>query len=238
MNCGAIVDARVRARSRLHEAVPPHYSPWLHLLGTIGVGLGALAVALVSMARPTARELLTVPVTFLLANLVEWRLHRDVLHRRVPALAALYDRHTPEHHMVFGYDDMAIRDARELKLVLMPALGVAGVVLAVAPVAFGLSRLLGAGTGWLFLVSAALYVVLYEISHLAYHLPESSFLGRLRLVATLRELHRRHHHPRLMQRWNFNVTVPLGDLLHGTLLPREKLEETLVADRSRSSAER
>ena len=53
--------------------------------------------------------------------------------------------------------------------------------------------------------------------HLAYHLPAQSFIGRLWLIQRLRELHRRHHDPRLMKRWNFNVTLPVFDLLYGTL---------------------
>jgi sterol desaturase/sphingolipid hydroxylase (fatty acid hydroxylase superfamily) len=56
----------------------------------------------------------------------------------------------------------------------------------------------------------------YEWTHLAYHLPDGR-LGRLSLVRHLRELHRRHHDPRLMKRWNFNITVPVFDVIRGTL---------------------
>ena len=62
------------------------------------------------------------------------------------------------------------------------------------------------------------------------HLPPESFVGRRRLVRVLREHHARHHHPRLMQRWNFNVTVPLFDWLHGTIVSRAMLDEALRAD--------
>jgi hypothetical protein len=34
----------------------------------------------------------------------------------------------------------------------------------------------------------------------------------------------------LMQRWNFNVTVPLWDWIHGTTVPREVLDRTLAED--------
>src|SRR5436189_119387 len=70
--------------------------------------------------------------------------------------------------------------------------------------------------GWLFLVTAAIYVVGYEVSHMSYHLPPDSFIGRLWLVQWLREHHRQHHHARLMQKWNFNVTIPLFDWIHRT----------------------
>jgi sterol desaturase/sphingolipid hydroxylase (fatty acid hydroxylase superfamily) len=54
---------------------------------------------------------------------------------------------------------------------------------------------------------------------------------RIRSSPWLREQHRRHHHPRLMQRWNFNVTVPLWDWVRGTRVPREVLEAALAEDR-------
>ena len=93
------------------------------------------------------------------------------------------------------------------------------IVLAAAPPALLAGWLLGPNVGWLVLLTAALYVVGYELSHLAYHLPEESFIGQRKLVRVMREHHARHHDPRLMQRYNFNVTVPLGDLLFGTMAP-------------------
>lgn len=227
----AILAAREKARQRLHDAIPAGYSPWLHLSGTVGVGLVALGFAVWGVRAPRPVELLVVPATFVLGNLFEWRVHRDLLHHRVKPLQALYDRHTPEHHMVFGYDDMAIRSPKELKLVLIPAVGIAGIVAMTAPLAFVLGRVFGPNVGWLFLLTAALYAVGYELSHLSYHLPERSFIGRLWLVRVLREQHRRHHHPRLMQKWNFNVTIPLGDWIHRTSVPKDVLEKTLAEDR-------
>ncbi|MBI2392208.1 MAG: sterol desaturase family protein [Deltaproteobacteria bacterium] len=227
----AILDARAKARQRLHDSIPAGYRPWMHLAGTVGVGVVGLGLAVWGVRAPRASELLAVPATFLLANLFEWRVHRGVLHHRQKLLEPLYDRHTPEHHMVFGYDDMAIRSPKELKLVLIPALGVAGIVATTTPLAYGLSKLFGANVGWLFLATAAVYAVGYELSHLSYHLPEDSFVGRLSLVRVLREQHRRHHHPRLMQRWNFNVTLPIGDWLHRTQVPGDVLEQTLAQDR-------
>jgi sterol desaturase/sphingolipid hydroxylase (fatty acid hydroxylase superfamily) len=62
-----------------------------------------------------------------------------------------------------------------------------------------------------------LYVVSYEWLHLAYHLPADSFIGRRWLIARLRRHHALHHDPRLMQKWNFNVTFPIWDRVRGTV---------------------
>jgi hypothetical protein len=220
-------EAGERVLARQLEAIPRWYNPYLHLAGTTGIGVVTVLVALLSLHHLRGIELLVLPAAFLISNLVEWTAHRDVLHRRKWPLGELYDRHTPVHHKVYQYDSMAMRSAREFRLVLIPAAGVASVVVITAPFAYAAARLLTHNCGWLALAESGFYVLTYELSHLAYHMPEDSFVGRLRLVRVLREHHRRHHHPALMQRWNFNVTVPIFDWVLRTLASKELVERTL-----------
>jgi len=222
------LEASEALRQRMLAGIPSWYSPYGHLAGTIGVGVGTLALALAKLGPVRVLELLTIPVAFVFANLVEWWAHKHVMHRRRRVMPVLYDRHTPEHHRVYRYEDMAIRSARELRLVLIPAMGVLGIVLLSAPAALLAGLLANANVGWLFLLSSALYVVGYELTHLCYHLPEHSIVYKIKLVRALREHHARHHMPSLMQNFNFNVTVPLGDLLFGTIAPPERVEAALT----------
>ena len=55
--------------------------------------------------------------------------------------------------------------------------------------------------------------------HLAYHAPEDHWAFRNRIVRFLTEHHARHHEPRLMRDWNFNVIIPLADAMFGTTVP-------------------
>jgi len=206
-------------RDEMLRAVPRWYSPWGHLAGTAGVGLVAIGLALYHISGLRLLELVTVPLVLLLANLFEWHVHKKLMHRRFRLMPVLYDRHTPEHHRIFHYHDMAIRNVRELRLVLIPAMGVLGIVLCTVPPALLAGLLVTPNVGWLLLSTSASYVVAYELTHLCYHLPEGSIIYRVKLVRVLREHHARHHDPRLMQKFNFNVTVPLGDLLFGTMAP-------------------
>jgi hypothetical protein len=208
---------RQRVRACLIAEIPPRYSPWLHLACTTGIGVALLVAGALEIHGVRAVELLVIPAVFVLANGFEWRAHRDVLHRIKKPFGVLYRKHTPEHHVVYVEDDMAIRDWRELRLVLIPAAGVLGIVILLTPMAALVGFLVTANTGWLVLLTGGLYMVGYELSHLSYHLPRESFVGRLALVRVLRRHHGRHHDPRLMQRWNFNVTIPLFDWLHGTI---------------------
>jgi hypothetical protein len=165
-------------------------------------------------------DLLVIPGVILFANYYEWRVHKHVLHRRFWPFEIVYDKHTPMHHMVYVEEDMALRDVRELRLILIPAAGVLGIVLAAAPVAIGIAHFWSSAAGWLFLLTTSLFMVSYELLHLCYHAPEDSFVGRRWIIRVLRAHHARHHDPRLMQRYNFNVTVPLFDWIMGTMAPK------------------
>ncbi|MCS6912002.1 MAG: sterol desaturase family protein [Myxococcales bacterium] len=210
--------AREAFRAQQVAAIPAWYCPWAHLLGPslFGLVVIAAAVALLRQLRPW--ELLTVPVVFVLSNAAEWRIHRDWLHRRTRPVQLLYDRHTPIHHRIYITQDMAIRSRKEYRLVLLPAYAILLILLAVAP----LTALLWVGLGarnvaLLFLATSLSYALSYEWLHLCYHLPADSFWGRRRIIQVLRRHHAIHHGPERMQRWNFNVTVPLWDLVRHTL---------------------
>jgi len=218
---GLTVERRDRVREQALSAIPSWYSPWGHLGATLSIGLAVLVVSILEIHRPRALEWLVLPAVFVFANWFEWRIHKYVLHRRTWPMQILYDRHTPLHHMVYVEEDMEVRTWRELRLVLIPAAGVLTVVVVTAPFAAAIAWLWSANAGWLFLVSASLYMVTYEVFHLAYHLPKNSFIGRMSLVRVLRAHHARHHDPRLMQRYNFNVTVPLFDWLLGTIAKKQ-----------------
>ncbi len=208
-----------RIRKRALEKLPRWYSPWGHLLTTTGTGVVMLVLGVIYVHHVRPLEWLVPPLVFVFANLFEWRAHKHILHRRRRFLEIIYDRHTPVHHMVFTEHAMTIREPRELRLVLIPAAGVVGIVIGLAPLAALVGFLVTPNVGWLMLLTAALYMVTYELSHTSYHLPEDSFIGRRWLVRVLRKHHARHHDPALMQRWNFNVTLPLWDWILGTIAP-------------------
>lgn len=221
---GLTEERRNAVRLRALAEIPWWYSPYGHLAATTGIGLAVLGVSAVALAhvQPGVKwtDLLVVPAVVLFANFFEWAVHRDFLHKRRWPFEIVYDKHTPMHHMVYVEEDMALRDVQEFRLILIPAMGVLGIVLTTAPIAVATAFLWSAAAGWLLLVTASLFMVGYEVMHLCYHAPKDSWIGRLRVIARLRAHHARHHDPRVMQRYNFNVTVPLFDWLMGTMAPR------------------
>jgi sterol desaturase/sphingolipid hydroxylase (fatty acid hydroxylase superfamily) len=211
--------SRAELRAELMSRVPRSYSPWLHLLVPALVGIGAAGFALSRVEALRAWQLLSVPAFLVFGNAVEWWVHRRILHRRTRPVEVFYVRHTPQHHAVYVADDMAIRSLAELKLVLLPAYAILGILALTSPITAAFVLLGHPNLAALWVASAVFYLLAYEWLHLAYHLPESSRIGRARLVRTLRRHHQLHHAPQLMQRWNFNVTLPLWDWVRGTLHP-------------------
>jgi hypothetical protein len=204
-------------RARAVGEIPGWYSPWLHLAFPSLVGIGVIVACVLSVHALRPIELVAVPLTFLVLNAGEWRIHRDLLHHRTPPLTVLYDRHTPQHHMIFVTDDMAIRSTREFYLVLIPAYGILAAGFGALPIPAALW--LGFGMrnpALLFMATTMAYVVAYEWMHLSYHAPADSFVGRMQLIQRLRRHHAVHHAPELMQKWNFNVTIPLWDWVRRT----------------------
>ena len=228
-----------RHRRAIVERVPGWYRPLPHLALPSLVGLAALVFAVTQIHALRAIELLTIPVTVLVAFGFEWRVHKSVLHRRVPGLGVIYDRHELQHHVVFTSEDMPFRRPQELQLILMPAYAVLLIALINAPLAYLASRFVAPNVGYIYLVTSMGFFLTYEWMHLAYHLPPSHPVGRIPLVARLREHHRRHHDPRLMRAWNFNVTVPVFDVVHGTTWTEEREAERAArrGSRGRSPAQ-
>jgi hypothetical protein len=215
--------SREAFRKAALDRVSPRYSPVLHVAAPAVVGLGLVAFAIACIHDVRWWELLLVPAVYVVSNAVEHRAHRLALHRRAPGLSVLYDRHTPVHHRIFIARDMAIRDRREMILVLLPWFGIVAIFAMTAPITIAL-WFVERNLACLFVVTTMSYVLSYEWLHLSYHLPPTHFIGRLGLVRVLRRHHATHHHPPLMQRWNFNVPVPLWDWVRGTTYP-ERIDD-------------
>jgi len=214
------MDAEREAIRAKANARPGWYWPWGHLAVPSLVGLCTIAACARALGPLRWWDGAFAAAVFVLANAVEWRAHRDLLHKRWPPLGVLYDRHTPLHHRVFIAGDMQMRDAREFRMVLLPAFGILAILVASVPPAALLWLFGQKNLGLIYLGVSVGYVVMYEWLHLAYHLPERWLIGPLGIVRRLRRHHETHHDPRLMQSFNFNVTLPLWDHVRGTVAPR------------------
>jgi len=201
------------------SVVPPGYDGRLHLAVTTTLQLGTCITALTFARGAALLEWLTLPAAFLLANVVEWAGHRWLMHMPRPGLGFLYRRHAGVHHRFFTANAMAVGSHRDHHAVIFPisvSLFYLGAV--AAPLAFALGTLVSPAVGWLFLAAAVGYYEFYEVLHLLAHLEPRGWWSGHPIVARVRAHHARHHDPRAMRHGNFNITVPVADLLFGTKL--------------------
>jgi len=162
-------------------------------------------------------EWLTIPLTFLYANLSEYLGHRGPMHKKTRFLGAVFQRHTIEHHAFFTDQATCVESTQDYKAVLFPPIllifFIGGFAL---PVGALLYFLISPNVCFLFVLVAVLYFLNYELLHFAYHNDPESWLGRLPFMSSLRQHHLTHHNRRLMTRCNFNITYPICDYLFGT----------------------
>jgi hypothetical protein len=112
---------------------------------------------------------------------------------------------------------MAMRDTREYRLVLIPAYGLLLIIVGqIGAMAFWWWGLGLPNVACLYAATAIAYAVSYEWLHFSYHLPHEHPVAKSPLILRLARHHAVHHDPRIMQRWNLNVTVPLMDYVMGT----------------------
>lgn len=199
------------------QYVGANYSGRSHLGFVLVFSLGGIALCLWQLEAVRPLEWLTVPLAFLYANLAEYLGHRFVMHRKVPGLGLIYQRHAGQHHVFFTHRHMALDGWRDAKAVLFPpVLMIFFFGVFATPVALVLAWLLSANVAWLFVATGLGYYLNYELLHLAYHLPDDSRWLRLPFLKRLRRLHHAHHDTALMASRNFNITYPIGDWLFGT----------------------
>jgi hypothetical protein len=200
------------------EHIPARYRGGMHLAFTFGIGGAAMVWAALQADAVTPLEWLTLPLTFLYANLSEYWGHRGPMHHLTRGLRMVYERHTRQHHRFFTDDNMELDGLRDLRAVLFPPVLMSFFITAfMLPAALLLAWIATPNVAWLFVATALAYFLNYEFLHMAYHLPAAHPVARWSVIRRLERLHRIHHDPRLMAHRNFNITYPVCDALFGTL---------------------
>lgn len=207
-----------QARSAFRERhISRRYSGPVHLATTVSVSLLVAVFCVAMLESVSPLELLTVPLTFVYANLTEYLGHRGPMHHKTRFLAPIFQRHSLEHHAFFTVDAITYDSNQDFKAVLFPPIMllffIGGFAVPVGALLFWLAT---PNVAFLFVLTAVLYFLNYELLHFAYHMDPQSIVGRLPFMHRLRKHHTYHHDKQLMTRYNFNITYPICDCLFGT----------------------
>ncbi len=200
------------------ENIGTSYSGKLHFVFITLWCVAGISVCMYYVSHPTLKQLLVVPLTFLYTNFFEYIGHRYPMHHRYQALKAVFKRHTMQHHHFFTNEQMNCDTVNDFKIILFPpVLLIFFSVFFVLPV-FGLIYyLFSMNAALLYVATTLLYYLNYEWLHLAYHLPETSWVYKIPGLKLLRRLHHNHHNLKEMDKYNFNISYPVFDLVFGTL---------------------
>jgi hypothetical protein len=152
-------------------------------------------------------------------SIFEWTLHRFVMHKPIWRFRYPFERHALIHHRVFRADESYhLIDQKDAETIPMAWWNGPVLILVGALPFLAVSWLVGQ---WGLLCGAVLasgaYYGAYEYIHWCMHLPKKRNVERSGIFFRLNGHHLLHH--RYMGK-NFNVVLPLADLLFGTLLLR------------------
>jgi len=155
-------------------------------------------------------------------SIFEWTFHRFVMHRRIGIFEYPFERHALVHHQIFKADE-TYHLIHEVDRHTVPMAWWNGpALIAVNQLPFGILAFFVGGVPLVCgsLLATLLYYAAYEYFHWCMHIPRQRRVERNGIFFRLNGHHLLHH--RYMNR-NFNVVLPLADLLFGTLLTRSKI---------------
>lgn len=155
------------------------------------------------------------------ASFFEWTLHKYVMHRPVGKFRYAFQAHAVVHHQVFKADKTYhLHDENDKKTIPM-AWWNGAVLILIGIIPFSLLSL---ATGFWGItlggfIAFTSYYCFYEYIHWCMHLPKARRIEKPWWFRKLNGHHLLHH--RYMHK-NFNVVLPVADLILGTLIYRAK----------------
>jgi hypothetical protein len=153
-------------------------------------------------------------VIFLYANLFEYTFHRWLMHGLRRYVSQPYETHVHLHHRIFRGDHRYhVLRADDRSFILFEWWQAPLILGPHAAVLWGMQATAGWPVLWPGLAALGVYYLLYEYLHWCMHNPTSRRIERTSIFRYLDAHHRLHHaHWRI----NFNVVLPLADLVFRT----------------------
>ena len=179
-------------------------------------------------------EWLTIPLTFFIANLIEYGIHRWPMHRRYPGADFMLKLHMI-HHNYFDEVEYRLKKYPDyVALVFPPIVLNLLTILVVLPIAYVALLVAGKNTALLFIASVMGYYLLMQLIHVAAHTDESHWVNSIPGLRYLWTHHFIHHHHSEMVRANYNFIIPVSDWIFRT--SKMKMDERAPSARKTSPA--
>ncbi|MDZ4816321.1 MAG: fatty acid hydroxylase [Verrucomicrobiota bacterium] len=152
----------------------------------------------------------------------EWTLHRFVMHKNLKFFQYPFRSHALIHHTVFKADQTYHFKRHQDKKIVKMAWWNAPLMWTIhLPWFYLLQKGTGVHVMWGLLLSMVIYYIVYEYMHYCMHVPKDRNVEFSPIFYKLNGHHLLHH--RYMHR-NFNVVLPLADMILGTLILRSPIK--------------
>ena len=213
----AMSERQRRFRAQYRSEIHPLYNGMVHIGVIYAVGAAAIAWCASRLVGATWEWLLVVPV-FVLSNLFEWWIHKNVMHRLVDvwALRAIYDRHTRQHHQYFTDNEMTVDSTREWRIIFFPWRALFTFMALGVPFALLLGWVVDPNAGYILMITIVGQYLIYETFHYCCHVHDNWFVRYTPFINTIRRHHTMHHNKGIMMERNMNLTFPVADWMMGT----------------------
>jgi hypothetical protein len=214
--------AMTKFRQQYRASIATSYSGWVHMITVLAVGLGVIIYAVLQLQSVSLLEWLVFPLTMLVVNFAEYCAHRWLGHKKTQYGKLFYSRHTGDHHSFFLDHSMNYQAVRDWRVVLFPVYLIFAFLFGlILPTAYVLSELFSMNAAYIYGAAGITGYLFYEVMHFSYHIPHGHWAEKMFLVipgwTALRHLHVLHHKREKMAEINFNITLPIFDVLLGTL---------------------
>ena len=187
----------------------------LYLATIIFVTISAPTLALLQIETFHFYFFCLLPFYFIIANLVEYVLHRYPMHHKMKGLGFLFE-HVTVHHYFYGNEFYYNEEPRDNMAIFLPLLYFFFISFDIFLIAAVIYLFADLENALFFAAFAYLYYLMYEFLHFSSHAKEGSFLKKIPFIRKLSQNHLNHHKLELMETYNFNITFPIFDKLLGT----------------------
>src|SRR5271155_425639 len=156
-------------RAAYRAQIAPLYDGFTHVLLIYAIGGATLWYAIEHIHAPTLLEWLVVPVVAVFANIFEWFLHSQVMHRPRPGLMGIYKRHTLAHHQFFTESAPFHDTTKDYRVVFFPPYALIAFLVMATGLAYGVSLVWSENAAWLLVCAATGLYMNYEFFHWCCH---------------------------------------------------------------------
>jgi hypothetical protein len=219
MGVSMIADTHASIKEIPARDRPPRPRLWVsyyHVVYTVIFCVSGILATLYLIKTFTLIDILVIPATFVVANVMEYVIHRWPMHHRYPHVGIMFDLHMI-HHRYFFEENYRIDSFADYSMIVFPPMVLNILAFVYCPIlASPIWWLLGKDAALMLFASIMGYYLLMQIIHVATHLPEHHWVVGIPGIRYLWTHHIIHHSRRHMTKVNFNFIVPLTDVIIGT----------------------